>query len=95
MSTADDDDDDRLTNNRVAQTHVWHEGQCWLVSTANRRCSAPAAWDSIYAETLVWLCDSRSGVGPLVWQGSSSAGDISVHEQAVRSLWKKGAIDDD
>lgn len=44
----------------LIQSYVYYKDQIFFVSTINRRSSALAASDMIYAETLVWECDPET-----------------------------------
>lgn len=80
---------------KLAQTHVWHNGQRFFVSTADRPSSAPELRERMYAETLAWSwpenCAER---GAIVGQESSGQGSLYGHFKLVERLLKTGKGDE-
>lgn len=73
----------------LAQTHVWHKGQRFFVSTINRECSATEG--GIYAETLVWEWDAEvGGRGGLVGQDEAAMDSLAAHFRMVKRLFETG-----
>ncbi len=82
-------------NNKVIQSYVWHENKCFFVSTINRECSAILAYGDIYAETMVWECDTETRKrGNLVWQGEDVRDGIDTHISVCRKIHETGNFED-
>lgn len=58
----------------------------YIVSTAERACSAVGSYGLVYAETLVWHQDSRTGERHLLMQAEAAAGSRIRHQQIVAAL---------
>ncbi len=86
--------DARLAEQRVSapliQSYVWHEDQCYSVSTIDRDSSAAAA-PGRYAETMVWEFDwEKRERGALVKQGDGPESRIGVHLAICVELFENG-----
>ena len=80
---------------KLAQTHVWHNGQRFFVSTEDRASSALAAYGLRYAETLAWSWpDGDERRGAIVGQESSGQGSLYGHFKLVERLLKTGKGDE-
>ena len=76
-------------NTKVAQTHVWHEGACFFVSTINRESSSILG--GTFAETLVWKWDEATRQrGDLIGQTGGSTDSIHAHQAMVKRLHETG-----
>ena len=76
----------------VIKTHVWHGGDCFFVSTINRRSSIGDA--SRYNETMVWTYDwERRDRGNLIGQFDDRTGSIRKHQSVVESLFNHGVCE--
>jgi len=73
------------------QSYLWHDEDCFMVSTMNRGSSSPLAYGATYAETLVWEFDwDKRERGALVWQDEGPTGSISKHIAICGALYKGG-----
>lgn len=86
---------DDFINEPVASTRVWHQGVPYDVSTINRRSSAAAASDLIYAETLVWSVKPDGSRDHLIGQAESWRDSIVVHQRIVKQLQATGTFDEE
>jgi hypothetical protein len=76
---------------RVMKSYVWHEGQCYFVSTINRESSALLAPDLVYAETMVWKVNFDSGIREaIVHQAEGPRGSIAEHIAICQRLRATG-----
>ena len=84
---------DKQKRKMLAQSYIWHDGKCFLVSTINRESSAMFAAGSLYAETLVWECDAitHQRKGSFIAQDEDSEDDISTHLKMCEKLNSFGA----
>jgi hypothetical protein len=77
-------------NERVIKTYVWHEGQCFFVSTIERDSSA-AEGPRRYNETVVWKYDWATHTrGELVFMADAPVGSIDTHQRIVEALHTLG-----
>lgn len=89
MNTSNDGGPAHVTP--VIKTYVWHDGQCYFVSTIDRESSAALAQDLVYAETMVWKVDFATGVrGAMVHQAEGPRGSISEHMAICQRLRATG-----
>jgi len=74
---------------RIARTYIWHENNCWFVSTDERDSSHP--YGSRYTETMVWERNwDQVGDGELVYQSSGAAGSVANHNAVVECFFRTG-----
>ena len=75
---------------KIAQTYVWHEGQCYFVSTINRESSAMLA-PGVYSETMAWEYDyDNRQRGELIFEGSHVRNGVRLHQTTVENLRRSG-----
>ena len=78
-----------IPDERVIKSYVWHDGECFFVSTINRDSSSMIG--GRYAETMVWGYDwDNRKRGGLVGQGEASEGSIYGHQQICKLLFDTG-----
>lgn len=88
--------DEDFVNETLLQTHVWHNGDRFFVSTINRHCSSMIG--GIYAETIVFDWNVKeSKRGKPIWQGEAGRDSIYTHQKTVENLYRTGLceIDED
>jgi hypothetical protein len=75
----------------VIKSYVWHEEQCYFVSTIDRESIAALAPGLVYAETLVWKVDFATGIrGAMVHQAEDPRGSIAEHIAICQRLRATG-----
>jgi hypothetical protein len=83
-------------NVKVMQSYVWHEGECFFVSTINRESSAALAYGATYAETMVWKYDYETRErGDFVGQSEGSTDSIYKHVSMCKQLHEHGKLASD
>lgn len=66
----------------------------FVVSTANRSCSAAIAYGAQYAETIVfYYAHDHKDIGKIVWQGEASEGSLFRHNQVCEWLDRNPSMD--
>lgn len=79
-----------MTNDRVAKSYIWHNEQCYFVSTIERDSSAMLG-PRRYNETMVWEFDwTKNERGSLIYQGECNTNSIFTHQKTVDTLYKGG-----
>lgn len=82
------------TDTRIIKTYVWHEEQCFFVSTIERDSSAMLG-PRRYNETLVWCYDWEARKqGALLYQESAPRGSIVKHQTMVEELFATGKCEE-
>lgn len=82
-------------SDKVIQSYVWHDGNCFFVSTINRESSSPLAYGHKYAETMVWEYNYQTSVrGELIGQSEDYANSTREHIKACLQLSETGALKD-
>ena len=77
-------------SDKVIQSYVWHEKECFFVSTIERDSSAMLA-PGRYNETIVWEYDYDARKrGELVFQDEDSKGRIVKHLILCENIVKIG-----
>lgn len=76
---------------QVCKSFVYHKGNCFLVSSIVRFCSALGFYDLNYTETMAWTYDEATNLrGYLIYQGESYKGDLSRHSKVCQLLADTG-----
>ena len=82
---------DREPDEMIWKSYVWHDKQCFFVSTIERTYSTCAGLTRGY-ETLVWEFDwDNNKRGKWIHQ----AGGIAEHQQICRCLIAEGVVPDE
>lgn len=78
----------------IATTYVWHEGKRYCVTTIDRESSAMYAAGHIYAETMAWEIDQKTGAFVhIIAQDSGPQGGIRAHLDMVERVRRFGSGD--
>lgn len=80
-----------MTDSRVIKTYVFHDHQCFFVSTIERDSSAIDG--GRYNETLVWEHDwEKRERGKMIGQYEGFKGSIKTHQRVVQTLFEDGNL---
>lgn len=78
-------------DNSRAKSYVFHEDECFFISTIERDSSMPADPPSRIYETIVWEYDWKmTKRGGLLYQDGSSAHNLEIHFEMCRQLHASG-----
>lgn len=81
-----------VSTTTIAITYVWHNGIRYYVSTIDRESSSPLAPDHVYAETMAWEIDRKTGtLVRIIAQDSGPQGSIRAHLAMVERVARFGS----
>lgn len=85
---------DKMNDDRIIKTYVWHGDKCFFVSTISRDSSAMLG-PGRYNETIVWEYNlEKAERGLMLWQAEDSLGSIRKHQRIVEALFQRGTARD-
>ena len=80
-------------NEPLIKSYVYHNNECFFVSTINRESSAQLVYGHVFAETMAWNlepdCFTRKD---LIGQFEDRKNSIVVHTEVCEQLIKTGEL---